>query len=249
MKVTVIGELCKDVFIYGECKRLSPEAPVPVLTPIHKTENNGMAGNVVSNLLSINPSIEVPFYHQQRELTKTRYVDSKSNHMFLRVDTGEDTPVMSFYMSDEFILDLKTSSALIVSDYDKGFLSEISLLNISRYCGLNILDSKKKLSEDNFKNFDFIKLNEIEFLNNENLVNQYKEKVLVTLGHRGVLWNDKIYNSKHPKETIDVSGAGDTFIAAFTIKYLETKDVEQSIVFANEMAGIVVTKRGVTTPL
>ena len=50
------------------------------------------------------------------------------------------------------------------------------------------------------------------------------------------------------KETIDVSGAGDTFTASFTLKYLETKDVSESIIFANKMASIVVSKRGVTTP-
>jgi sugar/nucleoside kinase (ribokinase family) len=45
-----------------------------------------------------------------------------------------------------------------------------------------------------------------------------------------------------------VSGAGDTFISSFTLKYLETKNIEKSLQFANEMASIVVSQRGVTTP-
>jgi sugar/nucleoside kinase (ribokinase family) len=45
-----------------------------------------------------------------------------------------------------------------------------------------------------------------------------------------------------------VSGAGDTFLAAFVTKYLETQDVNISITFANEMSAIVVSKRGVSTP-
>ena len=53
MKIVVIGELCYDYFIYGDCKRLSPEAPVPVLNPNHTESNPGMAGNVVENLFSI----------------------------------------------------------------------------------------------------------------------------------------------------------------------------------------------------
>jgi ribokinase len=57
-----------------------------------------------------------------------------------------------------------------------------------------------------------------------------------------------VYPSPDPKETIDVSGAGDTFTASFTLKYLETHDVSESIIFANKMASIVVSKRGVTTP-
>ena len=44
MKITVIGELCRDIFIYGKSNRLSPEAPVPVFTPLYNEENPGMAG-------------------------------------------------------------------------------------------------------------------------------------------------------------------------------------------------------------
>ena len=51
-KVLVIGEKCLDRFVYGECLRLSPEAPVPVFRPIYETTNLGMAANVVANLVS-----------------------------------------------------------------------------------------------------------------------------------------------------------------------------------------------------
>jgi ribokinase len=71
---------------------------------------------------------------------------------------------------------------------------------------------------------------------------------LITLGSRGAKYIDKIFPSPDPKETIDVSGAGDTFTASFTIKYLETKNIEESIIYANKMASIVVSKRGVSTP-
>jgi len=50
------------------------------------------------------------------------------------------------------------------------------------------------------------------------------------------------------KETIDVSGAGDTFLSAFVLKYVETNDVEIAITFANKMSSIVVSKKGVVTP-
>ena len=73
-------------------------------------------------------------------------------------------------------------------------------------------------------------------------------KILVTLGSRGAKYINKIFPSPDPKETIDVSGAGDTFTAAFTVKYLETRDVDTSITFANKMCSIVVSKRGVSTP-
>ena len=59
----------------------------------------------------------------------------------------------------------------------------------------------------------------------------------------------KMYPSPNPQETIDVSGAGDTFVASFTVKYLETKSVDESITYANEMASRVVSMRGVNTPI
>ncbi len=39
MVITIIGELCLDVFIYGNVKKLCPEAPVPVLTDIYEEKN------------------------------------------------------------------------------------------------------------------------------------------------------------------------------------------------------------------
>jgi sugar/nucleoside kinase (ribokinase family) len=46
-------------------------------------------------------------------------------------------------------------------------------------------------------------------------------------------------------EVKDMSGAGDTFLAGLVVKYLETKDIRQAIVFANECATEVVQRRGV----
>ena len=73
-------------------------------------------------------------------------------------------------------------------------------------------------------------------------------KVIVTLGSKGAKYMNKNFPCPEPKETIDVSGAGDTFTASFTLKYLSSKDVEESIIFANKMSSIVVSKRGVATP-
>ena len=39
MKILIIGDSCTDRFIYGNVGRLSPEAPVPVITPIETIEN------------------------------------------------------------------------------------------------------------------------------------------------------------------------------------------------------------------
>jgi len=244
MKITVIGELCKDIFVYGETKRLSPEAPVPVFNPIHTETNAGMAGNVVENLMSLNSELQIAFIHQDKTITKTRFVDEKSNHMFIRVDEGEDS-IEPLVLTDEMIDIIKESDAVIISDYNKGFLSESILREITYHSRFSIMDTKKKITTSILSCFNFVKLNESEFLKHD-----FKRlnKLLITLGSRGAKYMDKIFPSPDPKETIDVSGAGDTFTASFTVKYLETKNIEESIIYANQMASIVVSKRGVTTP-
>jgi sugar/nucleoside kinase (ribokinase family) len=57
-----------------------------------------------------------------------------------------------------------------------------------------------------------------------------------------------VYNSPKPQETIDVSGAGDTFVASFVSYYIKTNDLGKSISFANEVCSDVVNKKGVSLP-
>ena len=97
--------------------------------------------------------------------------------------------------------------------------------------------------------YDFVKVNEEEYLRNKEVIDCHNWNVLITLGKRGVMFKNEIYSSPNPMETIDVSGAGDTFTSAFIIKFFETDDVKKSIEFANQMSAIVVSKRGVVTPL
>lgn len=249
MKITVIGEFCTDIFVYGETKRLSPEAPVPVFNPLYIERNFGMAGNVVENLKSLDQDVTIKHLHQFQPIKKTRYVDDKSNHMFIRVDEGEET-ITPLELTDSVIDEIKESDAIIVSDYNKGYLNEKILLEIAYHSRFIVMDTKKQISPNLAANFNFIKLNEHEYSNfSDDIKKQYPNKLIVTLGSKGAKYMDTIYPSPDPRETIDVSGAGDTFTASFTVKYLETKNIEESIIYANEMSSIVVQKRGVSVPI
>ena len=245
MVITVIGELCDDIFVYGETKRLSPEAPVPVFNPIHTETNRGMAGNVVENLMALDKTLTINFIHQNSLITKTRYVDDKSNHMFMRVDVENE--IDELVMTEDVIRTITDSDAVIVSDYHKGFLSEKTVNEICYYSKFSVTDTKKLIGTLSLSCFDFVKLNEVEF-NSHTINDHFLDKIIITLGSKGAKHKGVVYPSPDPKETIDVSGAGDTFTASFTLKYLETNDVYESIIFANKMSSIVVSKRGVTTP-
>ena len=245
IRILVIGEKCIDRFMYCDVSRFSPEAPVPVLNPTEIVENDGMAGNVVRNLKSMNNELIIIHWHQDEIITKTRFAEKKSNHMFLRLDEGE-TNISKIELTEEKLLELSKFNIVIVSDYDKGFMTNDNLLKIGENSKLSILDSKRKLSKEIVSSFTFVKLNERESLQNSDLLEC--KNILTTLGSKGTKFNSEIYPSPNPQETIDVSGAGDTFTSAFILKYLETNDIKTSIIYANEMASIVVSKRGVATP-
>ena len=247
MVITIIGELCRDVFKYGNVTRLCPEAPVPVLTDVYKELNWGMAGNVQENLLAHNPELNINLIHQKNLIKKTRYIDDKTNHMFLRVDEGENE-VDTLILTPETIQTITESDLVIVSDYNKGFLTEKTLIEIGKSSKLSIIDTKKRLSKELIDVFTFIKLNEHEYVPNKRIADQNMDKFIITLGKEGARHNKTVYPSPSPKQTIDVSGAGDTFTAFFSLKYYETKNISESITFANQMASIVVSKRGVATP-
>jgi len=247
-KFLVIGEICKDEFIYGDVPRICPESPVPVFVPVDRKENDGMGGNVVNNIKSINQHAEIIHWHQSVPITKTRLVEKKSNQMLVRIDEGDNKCDKLEYLSLAMLQTIGDSDVVIISDYNKGFLNEKIIIEISKYAKLTILDSKRKLSNELIEHIDYIKLNKQEWENNKDIVKEHSEKFLITLGYEGVRHMEKIYPSPRPLETIDVSGAGDTFVAGFATKYLSTKSISESLEFANEMASIVVAKKGVSTP-
>lgn len=118
MKVLVIGDSCTDVFVYGYCKRLCPEGPVPIFEPSRTITNMGMSGNVVANLKSLGAE-KVELVTNKEQITKTRYVEEKANHMIIRIDSN-DKVTNSF---DAKRVPFNDYDAVIVSDYDKGFLT------------------------------------------------------------------------------------------------------------------------------
>ena len=244
MKVLIIGEICVDKFVYCEAKRLSPEAPVPVLNPVKTVKNQGMAGNTLANIKALAPDYYTMSLGQNEPITKTRYVEEKSNHMFLRLDEGETTITPFKWTMDIDVL-IGQSDIVIVSDYNKGFLSNGDLKEIARKSKLSILDSKRKLTNDIIEGFTFVKLNESERLNNPQLTT---DNIITTLGKKGAEYKNILFESPNPQDTIDVSGAGDTFTAAFIVKYHQLKDERVAIQFANRKSAEVVSRRGVVTP-
>ena len=241
MKILIFGESCKDIFHYGICERLCPAAPVPVFKSIELNENGGMAMNVYNNIMAMGISCDIVTNKNWQNITKTRFVEKRSNYMFMRLDENDD----EYGECEISNVDFSAYDAVIVSDYNKGFMSTDLMREISRNHNLVFLDSKKKLG-DWCKNFSFIKINNLEFKNNlDNIGSELKRKMIITQGPNGCIYQNRHY-SVPLVEIRDLSGAGDTFLAGLCVKYCETKNIEKSIKFANECATAVVQKRGVS---
>ena len=239
--ILVIGETCTDVFYYGKCDRLCPEAPVPVFVPVNIVRNPGMAMNVQKNIESLHGDCDIYTNHNWKEITKTRFVDYNTNQMFVRVDENDDK-VFRCNVRD---IPLDKYKVVVVSDYCKGFLLEEDIRYICENHDCVFLDTKKILG-DWCMGAKFIKINYAEYSKTKNsLPDQIKSRLIVTLGPKGCRYNGKVYPVSKV-DIKDVSGAGDTFLSGLVVKYMETSDIEQSILYANECATIAVQKKGVT---
>ena len=250
LKILVIGETCADKFVYCKTNRLSPEAPVPVIIPIKSTENPGMAGNTERNLGSIgkeflnNTNLQILSFYGDLGTEKVRYIDEESNHMFLRVDSNNEK-YDPLFLNNFHLKCIKEQDIVIISDYNKGFLNETTLEQIAENSKFSIIDTKRKLSKEIADLFTFIKLNEEEYNKNFHLD---PKNIIITKGKNGAEWKEINFPANNPQDTIDVSGAGDTFTAAFAIGWWIYKNAPDAIKFANQMASLVVSKKGVVTP-
>jgi len=239
--ILVIGETCIDVFYYGNCDRLCPEAPVPVFVPINIVKTPGMAMNVQRNIQSLHGTCDIYTNPNWEEITKTRFIHHNTNQMFVRVDENDDT----VKRCDVKNIDLQKYKVIVISDYCKGFLNENDIKYISENHNCVFLDTKKKLGEWCI-GVKYIKINYYEYNKSKDRIPEpIKDKLVVTLGSKGCCFKDKIYPVRKV-DIKDVSGAGDTFMSGLVVEYLKTSDIESSILYANQCATIAVQKKGVT---
>ena len=240
-KILIIGESCKDVYVYCSALRLAPDVPVPVLNVIDQTENEGMAMNVFRNIRVIHKKCDIITNPNWESITKTRYVDLASNHMFIRVDSDHSKIPRIDLTKINLNYDL-----IAISDYNKGFLTEEDIEFICKSHPNVFIDSKKKISTW-ANDAKYIKINNFEYNRSKPTLTEWlNRKIIHTKGGDGCIFNDKIFPVAQT-EVKDSSGAGDTFFAGLIVEYSRSGNIEEAIQFANTCASKVVKERGVTT--
>lgn len=240
-KILIIGDSCKDVFVYCHAQRLAPDLPIPVLDVVEEMENPGMSANVLCNIKAIYDAADLHTNKDWEKVTKTRYMHGKTNHAFIRIDSNH--PVTRINLTD---LKLDDYDVVAISDYDKGFLSREDIEYICKNHSCVFIDTKKPINSW-AKGAEFIKINEHEYARSkEGLTPELEALIIRTEGENGAYYQGVHYPVTEKVEVQDATGAGDSFYAALVVRYAETGDIEEAIRFANECARRVVAQRGVT---
>jgi len=149
--IVVLGDVMLDEFIWGRVRRISPEAPVPVVEVDRQTLALGGAGNVVSNLVTLGAT-PTPIGVLGADAGADRLRDAFSelgvradrlvvdaarpttvktriiahSQQVVRADRESRAPVSSeteARVIEAFSNEIETADAVVVSDYGKGLLT------------------------------------------------------------------------------------------------------------------------------
>ena len=293
--VICLGDVILDRYVYGTVERVSPEAPIPILRIERERAMPGGAGNVARNLAALGAHTHflsvvgsdaagrelaglleaeggvepVLVVEAGRETSvKTRFV--AGGQQLLRADRESVRPIAA--ASEKALLaqlagDVGGAGALVLSDYDKGVLTERVLgeaIKASVAAGKRVVVDPKGSDYGCYRGADVVTPNRAELAlatrmpvgNDEQVVAAAKAlikscgfaAVLATRGADGmtlVTGQGKVDHLKaEAREVFDVSGAGDTVVATLAAALAVGLDLLAAAELANVAAGIVVGKAG-----
>ena len=304
-RITVIGDLMLDEFVWGKVGRISPEAPVPVVEVTGESFYPGGAANVARNLREFVNRVAIIGLlgkdrsgQQLRELLSEQKIDTSNaveeatfytivktriiarHQQVVRVDrerfVGPSAPQIEEVVA-AVRKNIPETDAIIFEDYGKGFLSTelVSLIaDAARSAGKIVAADPNPRNLVEWRGLTVIKPNRTEAFfaagipshdpdtdpsqdielkrAGETLLKKWEaENVLITLGEHGMmLFHEKEtphYIPAKAQEVFDVSGAGDTAIALFTLGLACGATPTEAAEIANHASAVVVSKLGTAT--
>ena len=306
-RVTVIGDLVADEFIYGQLDRVSREAPVLILKYDATQIVPGGAGNAANNVASLGGRADVLGIVGRDEAgrrivaalgahanvagivrpagyrtpAKTRILAGgihSAKQQVVRIDRGAGQPVdrrVRAEIERRLLRTIKGTGALLVSDYGGGLVTPQAVAKAARRLRRRdgsrvplLIDSRHSLlryrglmtmctpNEPEVEQLLGVRINDdleaLERAGRAVLKRSRAGAVLVTRGSRGMALFAPRRQTTHigiygSDEIADVTGAGDTVIAAMTLALAAGASHEDAARLANYAGGIVVMKRGTAT--
>ena len=291
-KVLVVGDIMLDRYWQGPTGRISPEAPVPVVKINQHDDRPGGAANVALNIASLGGQVSLVgmtgddeannaleqqlsglainchFIKQSEAPTITKLRVMSRNQQLIRLDFEDSFAEIDKSALEDKVTELVSShDVLLVSDYNKGTLSDVEkLIDIARKANVKVLVDPKGSEFTRYQHASILTPNMSEFeqvvgpCNSENMLVEKGqallesldlEALLVTRSENGMTLLRKNMDEFHlptqAKEVYDVTGAGDTVIATLALAIAAEAEYTQASALANIAAGIVVGKLGTST--
>jgi len=299
-RILVAGDLILDRYQFGRVKRISPEAPVPVMELEREEARAGGAGNAVLNLAALgarvfvagplgrdaggrelaallrNPQVDLSgVVGTARRVTpvKTRVVALPQYQQVVRVDRERSAPLSrreNAGILDRIAGKIGQVDAVIVSDYGKGTVTQEfweglfaeagkrripvgvdpKPRNFALYRGADFL-SPNNSEAGEIAGFPALRDREVERAGRDIIRRTGCRLLLITRGEKGMslfapagagIGVEHIPTAA--REVFDVSGAGDTVIAVFTLALSAGADPGEAALLANAAAGLAVGRFG-----
>jgi D-beta-D-heptose 7-phosphate kinase/D-beta-D-heptose 1-phosphate adenosyltransferase len=297
-RVLVLGDAMLDEYLLGDCSRISPEAPVPVLKVKTSRRVLGGAANTAANVVSlgghatlialvgndeggqtltrcaIDAGIELlAVDHGLATLRKTRVVGRQQQ--IVRLDYEEIvTPAgaLESQLLERFDAAVDACDVVVISDYAKGVVWPSlaqAVIRRAHAAGRQVIVDPRPQNRECYQGCDYVTPNwrescallglaeaepspETIATVARGLASALSTNVVLTLGAHGISFcsRDGIEQFALPtvaREVFDVSGAGDTVVAAFALARASGADHASAVGLANRAAGVVVGKFGTAT--
>ena len=280
-----------DRYLFGGTGRISPEAPVPVVH-VRETDNRaGGAANVAVNLVSLGvdttligvvgkddeaaalktileqQNIKCRFEAVKNWPTTTKTRVQSRGQQLIRLDREEWGAIGSDALTGTLQKALKSASAVVLSDYGKGALADVSaMIDLCRNANIPVLVDPKGSDFGKYRGATVLTPNQSEFESvagvcdtDDELVQRARNllaeldlgALLVTRSEKGMLLveasDEPVFLSTRAREVFDVTGAGDTVIAVLAGALASGEPLSAAAALANFAAGLVVRKTGVAS--
>lgn len=234
-KILLLGDSCIDQYVHITLNRTNPEANAPLGTIRQIDNKHGMAANVLEGLLKLGFQVTPRVYGNS---VKTRYLDASTGNQILRVDN--DVLAKPIDLAN---IDFSKFDAVVISDYNKGYIQEDTILEVVQRTQVPIfLDTKKR----NLKDFEgcIIKINQQEFDKAHSLPHK---NLVVTHGERGSSSGQAVVYSRKVN-VVDTCGAGDAYLVGLVYGLLAESGWISAMRLASSCAEISIMNLGCYMP-
>lgn len=255
----------------GACNVANNLIAMEAMVSIYGVIGNDVEGSLLHDFL-VNKGIEAHCYKSNRPTTtKMRIMAAK--HQMLRLDKENNMPLESkIYeaMFEDIQGHITTYQCVVLSDYLKGMLEPSftqRIIKLANSFNIPILCDPKGNDYAKYKDATLLTPNRKEAIeatgitiHNDKTLLEALHKIhkicnvcypLITLSEEGIAYldNDLALHKKPTiaREVYDVSGAGDTVIAALALQLAQGQNLEYATQFANAAAAVVIGKVGSAT--